>query len=271
MSRKIQVVLHVLIIVVALSLTGLMLYMMPECSFCGEKFCFGRCTPENDGFNVTSSPITEDTPLPKTNQNTTRLVETENAGDDYIKKIAFIGDSRTVAYEFYGIDKSQIFAENSLTHIQALTKNVVQLNENKYTTIEEAIQVTAPDIMLINFGINGAGWLPDDEFKTTYEELLDKLTSASPSSIVIIESILPVSLDYENRTDGMSNERIDELNDLLYEIAKQRGYYYMAANEALKGKSNALDPQYSGDGLHFNDRAYEVLLEYIRTHAVVRQ
>lgn len=271
MSKKIQIVLHFLIIIIALSLTGMMIYMMPECGFCGDKFCFGRCVQQDNTTDFVSPPTKDNVEAPMTNQNTTRLVETDRAGDDYIKKIAFIGDSRTVAYEFYEIDKSQIFAENSLTHIQALTKNVVQLNENKFTSIEEAVMVTAPDIMLINFGINGAGWLPDDEFTSTYEELLDQLTTASPNSIVIIESILPVSLDYEYRNDGISNERIDELNDLLYEIAKRRGFYYMAANEALKGKSNALDSKYSGDGLHFNDAAYAVLLEYIRTHTVIRQ
>lgn len=270
MSKKVQVVCYITVMIIALSATAVLFLMMPECGFCGRKLCFGTCQndPLPDGDKVVEG-IREN--APRTNQNTTRLVETPRADDNYMEKITFIGDSRTVALEFYGIPKERIFAENSLTHEQALTKNVVQLNEDRFTTIEEAVKVTAPDIILLNFGINGAAWMPDEEFMQSYEELVDQLLTAAPNSIIIIESILPVSVDYENRSDGIKNERIDELNNLLYEMAKRKGLYYMASNDALKNDRNALDSIYSDDGLHFKEAAYTELFEYIRTHAVFRE
>lgn len=270
MSKKIRVMLHITTIVIALSVAAIAFMLMPVCDFCQSKFCFGTCQREIDLDGVKTESGQRENP-PKTNQNTTRLKETTTQGDDYLSNITFIGDSRTVALEFFDIPKSQIFAENSLTHQQALTKNVVGLSDDKFTTIEEAVISTAPDIMIINFGINGAAWMPDEEFITTYEEFIDKMLAASPSSIIVIESILPVSIDYENRSDGIKNERIDELNSLLYELAKDKGLYYMASNEALKTDNNTLNPEYSADGLHFNNKAYEVLLNYFKTHAIIRQ
>lgn len=271
MSKKIRVMLHITTIVIALSVAAIAFILMPVCEYCGSKFCFNTCDQTGGiigGVN-TSSGKRENSP--ETNQNTTRLVETPVVDSDYLDSIAFIGDSRTVALQFFDISESQIFAENSLTHQQALTKNIVRLSDEKYATIEEAVKVTAPEILLINFGINGAAWMPDEEFITTYEEFIDQMLSASPSSIIVIESILPVSVDYENRSDGIKNERIDELNELLYELAKDKGLYYMATNEALKGDNNALDPAYNSDGLHYNEAAYDVILNYVKNHAVYKK
>lgn len=273
MSKIVQVFLYITIIVVSLSIIGIVILLMPDCTKCGQPFHLGDCEQVGMEFTFGDDGDKEEirvNPI-KVSQNTTRLVQTNPADDDYIEKITFIGDSRTVALTLHGIDERRVFAANSLTHEQALTYEVVSLNDETTVTIEEAVLATAPDIAIINFGINGAAWMDNETFITGYRNFLDTLLLASPSTIFVIESILPVSANYELREDGISNERIDELNDLLYDLAVKRGVFYLASNEALKGDNNALNPLYDNDGLHFSSAAYVELLNYIKTHAIYRE
>ncbi|MFZ2539956.1 MAG: GDSL-type esterase/lipase family protein [Oscillospiraceae bacterium] len=268
MAKKAQIMCYVTIIVVALSLSAALFVITPTCSNCGSKLCFGRCTIVYDIDNPTNARLN----APKTNQNTTRLFETERADSSYLNNITFVGDSRTVGLVLYEIPEENIFAEDGLNHEQALTKEVVRLNENKLTTIKDAVLVTAPDIMMVNFGINGAAYMPVDSFMEGYAKLIDELLEASPSSIVVIESIMPVSLSYEQTETGCSNEKIDEINDALYEMAKEKGLYYLATNEVMKNENNDLINTYHrGDGIHYNAKAYDAIIEYILTHEIYRK
>lgn len=267
MAKKVQMMCYVTIIVVALSLSVVLFMITPACSNCGSKVCFGRCTIVYDIDNP--NKVRENAPA--TNQNTTRLVETERADESYLENITFIGDSRTVGLQLYGVPLEKIFADDGLNHEQALTKEVVRLTENKWTTIKEAVLMTAPDIMIVNFGINGAAYMPVDTFIAGYEELIDELLEASPSSIFVIEAIMPVSLSYEQSDGGCTNEKIDSLNDAIYKMAKDKGLYYLATNEAMKNENNDLVNTYhSGDGIHYNKEAYEAIIEYILTHEIRR-
>ncbi|MEG0691878.1 MAG: SGNH/GDSL hydrolase family protein [Oscillospiraceae bacterium] len=268
MAKKVQIMCYITIMIVALSLTAVLFIITPTCSNCGSKLCFGRCTIVYDINNPNQGRPN----APKTNQNTTRLVETERADESYLEKITFVGDSRTVGLQHYGIPVENIFAEDGLNHEQALTKEVVRLNDRKLTTIKEAVLVTAPDIMIVNFGINGAAYMPVDTFIEGYEKLIDELLEASPSSILVIEAIMPVSLSYEQTESGCSNEKIDEINEALYDMAKEKGIYYLATNDVMKNKSNDLiDTYHRGDGIHYNAKAYEAIIEYILTHEIHRK
>ena len=164
-----------------------------------------------------------------------------------------------------------IFAEDGLNHERALTTECVRMSEQKLMTIPDAVSVTVPKIMIVNFGINGAYYWGVDDFMEKYKTFIDVLLEKSPNSIVIIESIMPVSLSYEYGEEGISNSKIDELNMALYKYAQEEGFYYPATNEVLKDDNNALKDEYSEDGLHYNARGYEKILDYILTHAVLTE
>ena len=267
MSRKVKAMLYVTIMVVSLSAAAILYMLMPACENCGRKFCFGTCIIEYGNLN----PLSARPNQPKTNQTTTRLAETEKVdAETYFKNVYFIGDSRTNALKLYGVPQDHIFAEDGLNHERALTAECVRLDDRKIVSIPDAVMITAPKIMIINFGINGASFWGKDEFIEKYETLVDTLLERSPNSIVVIESILPVSLGYEQKEGGCSNEKIDELNDALYEMAKEKGFYYMATNEAMKNDYNDLvDNYHDGGGLHYNSKGNEQIINYVLTHAIL--
>ena len=270
MSNKAKAMCYIAVMAVSLSVIASLYILMPECENCGRKFCFGSCTItyENSGQDPQSLRPNQ----PKTNQTTTRLTETERVdAESYFDDVYFIGDSRTRALQLYGVPLDHIFAEDGLNHERALTAECVRMSEQKLMTIPDAVSVTIPKIMIINFGINGAYFWSVEDFMEKYAVLIDALLEKSPNSIVVIEAILPVSLGYEYSDEGVSNAKIDELNMALYQYAQENGFYYLATNEVLKDENNALKDEYTGDGLHLNDLGYEKVLDYILTHAILTE
>lgn len=269
MTRKTQILCYITIIVVALSLTSVLYMLMPACENCGRKFCFGTCEITYGDSGIPGANILRPS-TPKNNQTTTLLSQTERQDDSYLDKITFIGDSRTVALLARGIPENKIFAENGLNHLHALDQKVVQISENKLVTIPDAVRITAPEIMIVNFGINGAAYLGAEEFVEGYSELIDVLLESSPNSIVVVESILPVANYYETKEDGVSNDKIDLLNKALYKMAQDKGLYYMATNESMKDENNKLKSEYSSDGLHYSQAGCQAILDYVLTHAILK-
>ena len=271
LTKKVKAMMFITIIIITLSAASILILIMEPCEYCHKKFCFGSCliTYDDEG-NKTQGTIKPK--LHKTNQNSTRLTETERQPQSYMDNIVFIGDSRTVGLSLNAdLKPENIFADGGLNHEEALTKKVVKIQEYKTVSIPEAVRITAPSIMVINFGINGIAWMSIDTFMEGYEKLIDELITNSPNSIIVIESIMPVSLGYEQTKDGVSNEKIDLANNALFEMAKQKGLYYMATDEVLKNDSNDLISSFhGGDGIHFNKQAYGVIVDYMLTHAIYK-
>lgn len=187
---------------------------------------------------------------------------------DYLDNITFIGDSRFVALEKYGIEQSNIYAKSGLNHTQALTQSFVELENGDSATLKEALSYNQNDIILINFGVNGAGWFTEDEFVTSYYQLLEIIEENTNEVTIVIQSILPIAKSYEYKENGFPNTRIDYLNDLLIDICVEKGYYYLDSSDVLKDENNFLDTKYTNDGLHFNDVGYELLLQHMQEYTI---
>ena len=135
-------------------------------------------------------------------------------------------------------------------------------------TIPEALTAFAPKVAIVNFGINGFGYMDDDTFYEEYKEMMEGFIQASPKTAFVIESILPVSLTWAAQ-NGYTNEEIDEMNARLLLLAEELGCYYLDTASAMKDGNNALERSYSsGDGLHFSQTGSQAILAHIATHRV---
>lgn len=273
MSNKVKVTIYIAIMVIALSVTAALYVLMPACDDCGRKICFGNCVGEGGWFGLQDDQTVR-LPGAKTNQKTTLLAETEAVDPaEYFETVWLIGDSRTNALQLYDIPVDRIFAQDGLNQEQALSTAFLRIGDSKPVTIPEAVMYAAPEVMIVNFGINGIAWWSTEQFMESYDALITALKEASPGSIIVIESVLPVAQSYEEsaESNGLTNERIDEINELLYRYAQQNGCYYMATGEVMKNEENDLKEEYSDDGLHFTRAGYQAVIDYILTHAVIRE
>lgn len=218
--------------------------------------------PVSTGFSNSSQPP----PPPSSGL----LAKTADAGDAYIQKILFLGDSRINGMLYSRqIPAANTFAENGLSHSVALNKAIVNLGTGKLLTIPQAVGIRKPAVMLVAFGINGVAYMGKTGFMKSYEAFIDALLAQSPDSRLIIQSILPVSKAYAQKDPRMENSTIDWYNQQLRALAEKKSLYYLDTAQALKGADNNLDPRFDkGDGLHFNAAAGEAILAYIRTHAI---
>lgn len=189
--------------------------------------------------------------------------------DEFLAETLFIGDSRTNRMSFFEfVSEDQVLAIDGANHAAARTERFIEFaDSNKKLTMAEAVERLQPARILVSFGINGIAFMGEETFFKEYQLFLDDLKKSAPHSVLVIQSILPVSLALEQEDPRMANSIIDTYNQKLKELALENDACYLDTAALLKNSDGQLDAQYdSGDGLHFNKQAYEVLFGYLKQH-----
>lgn len=211
----------------------------------------------------------------------TVLKPTVDAGQEYIDKIVFLGDSTSWGLASYGkVPKSQVWSglTDGGLHTLSLystinTAKIACYDENdgyEMMTIAEALALKKPEYLVITLGINGGvgGYYEPRQFKASFKKIIDAVKENSPATKVILQNILPVTSKVNETYSTINQEKVDKANTWVKEIAETNGLKYLDSAEVLKGDDGCLPDSYTnGDGLHLNGQALGVLIDYIRTHA----
>ena len=199
----------------------------------------------------------------------TVLQKSDKAGSSYMDDILFLGDSRIVGFQSFGyFGTKQMLAIVGLSHVDAQNKSyyIKDLGYNVY--FKSYIESVNYPYIYIGYGINGVGFLDETVYKDSYRELVDNVKSYAPNSKIVLMSILPVIEGY-SMTSKITNTEVDSYNVFLKNLAKEKGIYYLDLQEVMKNDDDSLRSEYCvGDGIHFNERAYTIIDEYILTHRV---
>lgn len=207
---------------------------------------------------------------PTTDVDSYYLVENGPCNYDYISSMVFLGDSRVVAMETLGhIRSDNTFAEVGIT-LSAFRNKAFYYKPYGYDMkITKILAHKKPKIVYIALGVNGVGYVDNEDFINDYSELIDDILEVSPDSEIIIQSILPVGAAEEAKLPKLNNDNIDAVNLLLMELAFEKGVYYLDVASVMKQADNTLAEEYDdGGGLHFTSRAYDVIMNYIKNHPI---
>lgn len=193
---------------------------------------------------------------------------TEDAGREYIDKIYFVGESTTAHFFKGGVDRSHILVPSSAT--LTLGSDILQiLVGDNQLTIPEAVKDANAEILIITIGVNNASRFSEKEYKTFYSKLINAIIEKSPSTKIIIQSSFPVTKAYSDQGKAITNADIDRNNQWAMELAEQYSLRYLDTQSILKNSDGAMIEEYSnGDGVHMNEKAYNAIIQYIRTHAI---
>lgn len=199
---------------------------------------------------------------------------TEDAGEDYINKIYFIGDSTTHGMKYYGVladgkETTHVWTPRSgtLAMWNLLSEKIVLPEDNTEMTLPEAFDLKNPAIAVLTLGVNGVSSCSKEQFTGYYKELIEKIKEASPYTTIILQSIFPVCSDYQY-VNSISMEKINKANAWIAELANENDCYYLNTASVLVDETGYLNPTYSnGDGIHISPKGFSVILEYIKTHA----
>lgn len=196
------------------------------------------------------------------------LMQDEDAGQGYIDDTLFIGDSNTVRLYAYGL----VPLENVMALEGMGVESVQDLpcvyfaGESRACTIPQAIARTRPKRIVMTFGTNNAGGTYTTEsFIELYRGAVQAIQKACPECILILNSIPPVCKRRSYPDTDM--ETIDAFNAALLSLAQEMHLPFLNSAEVLTGTDGYAKPEYwVEDGLHMNQDALEVFLQYVRTH-----
>lgn len=225
----------------------------------------------------TGSPEPPETPTPTvapTQEPTTLLAESEDAGQEYIDRMIFLGDSTTNGLRSYGMlsdgtDTTQVWTPTSgtLTLAYHSTATIVYPDESVEISIVDAVTRKKPDILVITLGVNGVSFMDEQYFKDEYTKLIESILEASPDTKIICNSIYPVENDYKYIGD-INNTNIPAANGWIYDVAIATGTRYADSASVLKASDGSLNESLgNGDGIHLGPDGYQAVLDYLRTHA----
>ena len=231
--------------------------------------------PVKDPDTVTTVPPGENTPTNTPVDDGVTLPLTPDAGIAYQDKIIFVGDSLTAHLINRGVltggsDTKQVWrCENNMMNLnsEVTAAKIIYPGTGKKMTVAEAAAEAKPEIMIITLGTDwGVAYLSEDEFKACYSSLIKTIQKASPNTKIILQSIFPVTQGCKT----LDNAKIDNANKWVKAIASENGCRYLDTQTVLKDDKNCLKTEYcnSTDGIHLGKNAYEVILQYIRTHAL---
>ena len=269
------------------------LAMMGVCLVCLVGLGILEMTaPEVPAATVTPSdePFEEDYPILDPNEPSSPvstlapherlLTETADAGERYIDRMIFVGESTTAHLRSRGVlrggnQTEQVWsnASNTMTlDLNILQKTIRYPVSGVEMTIPEAVASAKPELMVLSFGMNGIyGFAKNlDLYATAYGKLIDAIHAASPDTVVILQTIYPVASNQTTFSDGAIavNDYAARLNGKLIDIAVAHDAYVVDSAACLYGANGLLRADYqTGDGIHLTADAYRAILAYLRTHA----
>lgn len=204
----------------------------------------------------------------------TVLSQTTDAGQDYIDKMIFLGDSTTNGLRAYsmlsgGRQTLQVWTPYSgtLALFNVSFATIVYPDTGEEITIKEAVSRKKPEYLVITLGVNGVSMMKEDHFKSEYKGMLETIRAASPDTKIICQSIFPVARSYD-LLGSINNEKIRNANKWIVEVANEVGVKFIDTYSVLCDSEGWLPEDYhNGDGIHLNTTSFNIELNNLRTHA----
>ena len=188
--------------------------------------------------------------------------------NDYYNDAVFIGDSRTEGFFMYtDLANAKAYAHKGLTVETVFTDPVININGSKLS-ITEALRQTSFQKVYIMLGVNEIGWAYNSVFIEKYTKLVDEVQSINPNATIYLQSILPVSNEVSSTHDYIKNEKINEYNGFIAQIAKEKNVHYLNVAEAVAAPNGALPDDAAIDGIHLKKEYCQKWLEYLKKHAI---
>lgn len=190
----------------------------------------------------------------------------------FVDELTFLGDSITAHMASRAeVAPQQIWCtrERYLNlDARIMRARVIAPDTGKEELICELAGRVRPRYLVVTLGIDYGVYYYRNEpetFALWYGKLLDGIAAASPDTVLLPQSIFPVT----RACSVVSNEMIDRANGVIREIAACRGLCYLDTQSVLRDADGYLDARYcnSEDGIHLNEEAYRHILAYIEGEA----
>ena len=194
--------------------------------------------------------------------------ESAPVDDSYFDDAVFIGDSRTEGLLLNtGLCNTTAYVYKGLMVDTVFTKPVIHKDGQKLSVMD-ALKTTPFAKAYIMLGINETGWAYSKIFQEKYGDIIDGIREINPDAIIYIQGIIPVSDEVSSSHSYITNEKINEYNALLRELAGEKRAYYVATENAIA--SGSLPAEAAPDGIHLVKDYCGKWLDYLKTHTAAQ-
>ena len=187
--------------------------------------------------------------------------------DTYFENIAFLGDSRTQGFQLYsGLKTGAYYTAVGATVESVFTKKVE--TEAGNMPLLDAMAKQEFDKIYVMLGVNELGWNGTEIYHNQYAKLIDRLREDHPDSLVVLQTLIPVSAKQEAKKSYVNNTRIAAYNEVIRQLAEEKQCPYVDVAAAMTDEQGCLRSDWTSDGVHLNTKGCKAWLEYLRTHPV---
>ena len=168
--------------------------------------------------------------------------------------VAFLGDSITYKGSFF-LD----FPNLVVCNLGVCSDNIKAVDYRVGT-----LWTIKPEHVFLMIGINSLRVGDLNECIEDYKVLVDDIISQRDFKLYIM-SVTPISKN-ESGVDTPPPETIVSFNEAIAEIAQEKNATYVDLYSRLVDDSGYIKDEYTADGLHLSDEAFEVWADLIRPY-----
>lgn len=211
------------------------------------------------------------------NARATSEADVYTATQSILSSCTFFGDSTTYGLHrynaqnngkhgdnYYTLQDSQIWTPSDGTfYLGNVLKASVYIN-GKSILLSDACRQFKPQKLVLTVGINGLASWTKDGFFSCYQKLINTVKTASPNTMIYLQSVYPISPKAKEKLPHFTNEKINTLNLWINELAHTNGLSYLNTASVLSDENGNLKESYhNGDGLHLSTDGFNAMLRYV--------
>ena len=187
--------------------------------------------------------------------------------DTYFENTAFLGDSRTQGFQLYSGLKTGTYYTAAGATVESVFTKKVDTEAGKMPLLD-AMAKQEFDKIYVMLGVNELGWNGTEIYHNQYAKLIDRLREDHPDSLVVLQTLIPVSAKQEAKKSYVNNTRIAAYNEVIRQLAEEKQCPYVDVAAAMTDEQGCLRSDWTSDGVHLNTKGCKAWLEYLRTHPV---
>ena len=130
------------------------------------------------------------------------------------------------------------------------------------------ISAKQPGKIYITLGTNALMAMDPEEFINSYYQLVNKIQSTSPNTLIYVTTIPPTSSAYAAKESRLSKERILQANQLIAQMCRQENLALIDLYDVVCGADGYLNEEINSDGIHLTPAGYKMWLNYLIEHTV---
>ena len=225
---------------------------------------------EKNAAEETAAPVKRDGGL-QADGTLHPLVQTTDAGEEYIDSLTILCDSSLVSLRGAGLCSASVWSSEtgSLPMSEADSWTIRYPGDGSQIGPASAALIAKPKILIVAVGSDGAVDMSKEQFTQSYEALIRAIANASPKTTIVCLSPCSVTAAYTG--DDFNKEKADSVNSWIKSVCVSTGAYYGDLSQSLCINGYLRDEFADGSGRALNNAGLRELLNYLRDHSVEAQ